>query len=526
MSLFTDPELPPPLTKEGGSLLALYDSDSSDTSTEVPQQVKRCLVLRPSTGFKGVTALCIMTILSVVLLFYARERLNAIITSNYPHYYFSDASPMSAQIEVDPIFPPVNPQRARHFDESTFAYGPQVANHNETFAPMRDMILHYIWCGNRFADFRHYVAIKSAIEAIRPKEVYFHHDHQPMTDPDGYFTWFDLLQQRFSNIVLVNISTTTCQASGYKRYILVLDILERHGGIYMPEDAIFLRIPDRFRSQPFVSGVTSCSLHFFFDGIVFGRKDEFIVPASEKAKLRMIAMCSTRNKDFLRPCASEASFRESPELQPSCVRLQKALVPKDLWSAGDRLANITKTIVYGRTDVRPQRSSLPEDRAPRIAHYLCSDDCRLSFGTYVSVLSALYVGGLDRVLLHGPTEPSGVWWHRLQSHKPNTVLYLHRNFPNSQMTHDMRQYIMRAEILAHYGGVFHDSHVIWTQPLPDQLLEYETVISPDWHAHGSWPESVNHALFIARGGARYLQKLLKVYYNNADSQAARTTILA
>ena len=74
----------------------------------------------------------------------------------------------------------------------------------------------------------------------------------------------------------------------------------------------------------------------------------------------------------------------------------------------------------------------------------------------------------------------------------------------------MQRYIMRTEILLHYGGVYHDSHVLWTQRLPERLLEYDAVASPDWHAHGNWPESVNHALLIARGGAPYLQQLLQV----------------
>ena len=74
----------------------------------------------------------------------------------------------------------------------------------------------------------------------------------------------------------------------------------------------------------------------------------------------------------------------------------------------------------------------------------------------------------------------------------------------------MQRYIMRTEILMHYGGVYHDSHVLWTQRLPDHLLEYDTVVSPDWHAFGSWPESINHALLISRGGAQYLEQLLQV----------------
>lgn len=84
------------------------------------------------------------------------------------------------------------------------------------------------------------------------------------------------------------------------------------------------------------------------------------------------------------------------------------------------------------------------------------------------------------------------------------------HLPQQLETYLVGRYIMRTQILLQYGGVFHDDHVFWTQRLPDEMIEYDVVVSPDWHNHGNWPESLNHALLIARQNASYLQQLLKV----------------
>ena len=41
----------------------------------------------------------------------------------------------------------------------------------EDVTPMPEMTLHYVWCGQRFFDFRNYVAVKSVIDALMPNKV-------------------------------------------------------------------------------------------------------------------------------------------------------------------------------------------------------------------------------------------------------------------------------------------------------------------------------------------------------------------
>ncbi|KAK7094173.1 uncharacterized protein [Littorina saxatilis] len=556
MSLFTDTELPPPFTKANESA-AESDTDSDVFEQAPPIRPRRLCSCRGYTGYKGLTVLLVITVVSMVMVLYARQRVETIMTQAFGHgpvTVMSQAgksswnwqaqskvtlspsiekeleelrlSSQEDQDDVDDEEIDTDPSETFPEDDDTFVSEEKdVWEIMTEFRPLPEMLLHFLWCGNRFLDFRNYLSMKSAIDAIRPKKVLFHYTQLPMTDPDGYFTWFDMLKEAYPNFVPVKVNASdTCYSSGYKRYALLFGILAKSGGIYVPEDAIFVRIMDRFRSLGFVSGISSCNLRYFFEGVVMSRFGKFEIPATERLQVRKLSVC--RDPDSLHPCTPDERYIEAPPGHvPTCVRLTSAMFPKDVWNEDDKVSTLAKLVMYGKTDLQPRRNPSASEKTPRIAHYLCTDDCSLSFSVFISILSALHVGGMQRVLIHGPKPPSGVWWDRLQKEpQSSAVYYLHREFsfnndPNLQMTNEMRRYIMRTEILLHFGGVYHDSHVIWTQPLPDQLLEYDVVASPDWHAHGNWPESVNHALLIARAGAKYLQKLLKVFYDNANSDS-------
>ncbi|KAL8578314.1 hypothetical protein ACOMHN_005705 [Nucella lapillus] len=209
-------------------------------------------------------------------------------------------------------------------------------------------------------------------------------------------------------------------------------------------------------------------------------------------------------------------------MSPSCVHLATPLFPRDLWPSRDRLSAVAKVVAYNRTELEPRHISSANERTPRVAHYLCGRNCTVTFTFFLSILSALHVAGLDHVMIHGPSAPSGEWWERLQLQRANSVHFLQRYLPpikgpDQPSANEMRRYIARTEILMQYGGVFHDSHVIWTQALPEELLEYEAVVSPDWRQYGSWPDSVNHDVIVAAKNATYLDRLLKMYREKLDT---------
>ncbi|GFO08517.1 hypothetical protein PoB_003502200 [Plakobranchus ocellatus] len=73
---------------------------------------------------------------------------------------------------------------------------------------------------------------------------------------------------------------------------------------------------------------------------------------------------------------------------------------------------------------------------------------------------------------------------------------------------------MRVAILLKYGGVYCDSHVIWTNPIPEHLFKYDAVASPGWRELGAWPDSISHSTVLAKKNSEYLLKLRSLHAQN------------
>ncbi|GFR97795.1 hypothetical protein ElyMa_001002500 [Elysia marginata] len=122
-----------------------------------------------------------------------------------------------------------------------------------------------------------------------------------------------------------------------------------------------------------------------------------------------------------------------------------------------------------------------------------------------------------QVYIHGIKRPTGVWWQRLKA--TQRVLHVRREYPEhsvdrATMTQELALGIMRVAILLKYGGVYCDSHVIWTNSIPEQLFKYDAVASPGWHQLGAWPDSVSHAVVLAKKNSEYLLKLRTLHAHN------------
>ena len=117
--------------------------------------------------------------------------------------------------------------------------------------------------------------------------------------------------------------------------------------------------------------------------------------------------------------------------------------------------------------------------------------------------------------MHGVKEPHGKWWSKLKA--DSRFVYVHREYPESLsdrglLTPQLAVGIMRVSILLKYGGVYCDDNVLWTQRIPDAHFGYAAVASPDWQLYGSWPDSVNHAVLMAKKNSLYLLKLRGVLH--------------
>ncbi|XP_012937066.1 uncharacterized protein LOC106011545, partial [Aplysia californica] len=129
------------------------------------------------------------------------------------------------------------------------------------------------------------------------------------------------------------------------------------------------------------------------------------------------------------------------------------------------------------------------------------------FNAYMSVLSALYVGGFERVYVHGNIHPSGEWWDRL---KDENVTFVEMDavetvFQQGVASPAHNSDIIRTLVLLKHGGVYQDWDVIWTNPVPRALRRYPAVLSTDWPRYGDFPGAFNLGVLMAKPKAQFLR---------------------
>ena len=210
-----------------------------------------------------------------------------------------------------------------------------------------------------------------------------------------------------------------------QRYILVLRLLERFGGVFIPEDAILVDFPIHLRAASFVSGVIARGVSQFADGIVVAKRNGFIAPSSSAGLLVVLASGrSSAHGTALQPCGSIRHYNHDEDGDCICVKVEHEIFPADVWrntdgaqavfrnenigggedkandfvqelgSPDSSFATLARLAGYGTRDIQLRYSS--RSTVPRIAHYICWD-CDLKFETYLSVISSLYVAGLSKV---------------------------------------------------------------------------------------------------------------------------------
>ncbi|KAK7097818.1 uncharacterized protein [Littorina saxatilis] len=377
--------------------------------------------------------------------------------------------------------------------------------------------LHFLWCGRRHFEFRHYMAMKRADKLIRPDKIFFHYEALPVLDEEGYFLWFNRTLAEVDNVLLRPFNYTKCPAEGAERFIAVLDLLEKFGGIYVPEDAILVDFPVHLRSSHLVPGVKPINETHFLDGLIAGRKGAFTKPTNAQ-ELLVVLMNKEGVNSGIKPCGSIHHYNVEEEGDCICVKVTSNIYPKDILDATTRFATLARVAAYGKTQIEPEQSV--RNPIPRIAHYVCIE-CEVRFITFLSMRSAVNVAGLSKVYLHGVREPRGKWWEKLK--QDSRFVYVHREYPETVydraiLTHQLAVAIMRISILLKYGGVYCDPNVLWTRQIPEELFGYTAVASPDWHLYGSWPDSVNHAVLMAKKNCPYLLKLRGVLHKYRQNQ--------
>ncbi|KAK7491067.1 hypothetical protein BaRGS_00017763 [Batillaria attramentaria] len=374
--------------------------------------------------------------------------------------------------------------------------------------------VHYLWCGSKEFHFQHYLGVLSAIRILRPIKIVFHYTHLPQLDEFWYHTWFLELKQSVSYLVLHRLDTAD-ECGSEDLLDTMIGLLSEEGGVYLGENVILTRIPDDTTDVPFWFAFSDSSWDMT-RGIVFARES---FEASQEVLLENIV-----NEDP--GCVSVEMYNmENPTTGPECITVVDDVYPRDIWTSHTHFGELARWLYYGRRaplSVQPSQ----HEAIPRISHYTWLKSTNpavtdeFDFSHFLSVLSALYVAGLEHVYVHGDEEPSGEWWEELANENV-TFVRVQRPETIFQQEVDVGAHIsdiLRYGALNRYGGVYQDRDVVWVSRLPGWLLAYPTVACPEWPHYGQWPDTINIGVLLARRQAPWIRHFLPTnrYFRDDD----------
>jgi len=269
----------------------------------------------------------------------------------------------------------------------------------------------YVWCGSsrRPFEFRNYLSVRSAVRVLRPDNVWFYYESEPVTDKKLYNTWWQELiddvpffHPRSLKDVGGQLPRTACHGPGRPSVDFVYALVSSRGGTFVDESTVLVaRPPD--------------------DGVTLA------LDIREKSDVRLRLLKADRGIS-----CPVASFNGSLERsQPAvlvfkcssysdvtdanstlCIHVAQSLYPKDIWTLDSDVGRILRYEFYGRRNVIKPIPSF-DHLAPNIGHVIWIGGGQMSFLFFVSVLSLLHVAKVDVVYVHGDQPLTGYYWDLL-----------------------------------------------------------------------------------------------------------------
>jgi hypothetical protein len=204
-----------------------------------------------------------------------------------------------------------------------------------------------------------------------------------------------------------------------------------------------------------------------------------------------------------------------------CLHLASpGIVVRHLPQSGGSLAAFLRYNYYGSANpIYPISHSV--DVIPKVGHYVylggdVVTDKELGFEMYMSILSAIGIGGVKCVYIHGTVRFTGKLWNDLQQ-RGYCVRWHYWPIPRGVWQQELKGKvehkadIVRAQLFAQYGGVHLDPDAFFINPLPGHFWKYEAVIGLDGHTVGpgweKWKKPagtfINLGVCLSMPGSQY-----------------------
>ena len=129
---------------------------------------------------------------------------------------------------------------------------------NSSFAPN---VVYYVWCGRRWFEFQHYLSVMSVVRLLRPDNIVFCYDSEPVVDSWTYNTWYSEIADSYPFFRRHRLLDDEPGCAGYStpNMTFVQNLLTSTGGMYVNEHTILSRYPLDLRLKDLVVGFGSKS---------------------------------------------------------------------------------------------------------------------------------------------------------------------------------------------------------------------------------------------------------------------------
>jgi len=227
-----------------------------------------------------------------------------------------------------------------------------------------------------------------------------------------------------------SLSRFCSPTAGTEQRIRILSqLIGVDGGIYVGSNTWILNFPSSFRSVDVDLGLDADAM----EGYMILRAGVSTANTSLTELLRERGYRGRRRST----CGRIHHIYHRPDIvnhTGACLVVSgdgfERFYPMDIWEREDAFGRLSRKLFYGTEAIRkPVPSS--GDLVPNLAHMIWVGGGRMSYVFYLSVISLLYVAGMDVVYIHGNTPPTGPLWDEIIS-LPQTrdrVKFITRTLP-------------------------------------------------------------------------------------------------
>ncbi|ELT89884.1 hypothetical protein CAPTEDRAFT_200575 [Capitella teleta] len=360
----------------------------------------------------------------------------------------------------------------------------------------------YVWCGKRWFEFIHYLSVKSVIRQLRPDNIIFYYDYEPVVDSWTYNTWFKELQDEypFFRKFAMNEEYSKMACNGFSKVNpeFVTARLTEMGGMYVHESTVLTSFPLEYRKLAVVHGLNETNM----SGFLMTRRG---YPGSASLdSLIKSAKFDTKQLD----CA-KYDGKAISNTKAECLNLNSYFFPKDIWELNTDFGRIIRKIFYGSEEINLPKQDYNE-LIPNIAHMVWLGGGEMDFLFYLSVLSLIYVAKVDMVYMHGDAPPTGPYWNRLRHNPKLTLVYrMYQHEIYGQRINILSHVtdVWRVDFMIKYGGIYVDTDTVFVKELDRDIRAYDAVGAYDWtYWNHPFPDTINYGVAIGKKNAKYWQK--------------------